>query len=244
MTDWRSFWLCSLLAMMLIWFKTQPAHAGIATDRSPLPEYTAKYSVIWHGFVAGYSLHSLLRQEDGSYFFKSETEPRFGFLPYEYYEHAKFYWRNHTIVPLEYAFDSQEGIRFKKGKLSFNWDTRQVTNDIQGKPWKLAISDGTQDKITHTLLMRRDVSDGKKTIAYPVADGGFVKEYRFEVLGDEVIETPIGELNTTKVHFQREDKGTTLWLAKDHHYILAKIQQYRKDKKIGEGEIVALEIAS
>ena len=68
-------------------------------------------------------------------------------------------------------------------------------------------------------------------MSYVIADGGRLKHYEFEVIGEEVIDTPVGQLNTIKATRVRDnrDRTSTFWLAKDYDFMLVRFQQLEAD---------------
>ena len=83
-----------------------------------------------------------------------------------------------------------------------------------------------------------DLKAGKKPLHYMVADGGKTKNYNFEMIGEEIINTPLGKLETIKlVRFKPNSlRKSTLWCAKKLEFLPIKVEKIGKDGKI----IVAL----
>ena len=76
---------------------------------------------------------------------------------------------------------------------------------------------------------------------YQVADGGRLKTYTFEVLGEETLDTPTGKLSTIKIKRLRNHgkRVTYLWLAIDWNYMLVRLQQKESDGKQYEINLTA-----
>jgi hypothetical protein len=125
----------------------------------------------------------------------------------------------------------------KEQNVIFHWDRQQVTNDIDNKPWKMDIPLDAQDLLSYQLKLRYDLMQHpkQKQFQYPVADGGRIKNFTFRVIGEEVIETPMGRLNTFKLESLRHsemDVEHLVWLAKDWDNLLVRISPVlRKDKE-------------
>lgn len=130
--------------------------------------------------------------------------------------------------------------------LKFDWDNNKVSNDVEGKPWSYTIKPNTLDKLNFQLRLRLDLLQQKtEPLVYAVADGGVLKKYRFKIVGEETIDTKLGQLNTVKVqriYGKKTDKETWLWFSKTHDYLLVKyIQTKDKGKKKTELTITDIE---
>jgi hypothetical protein len=92
--------------------------------------------------------------------------------------------------------------------------------------------------------LRYDLQVLGKPNPYDIVDRKRLKQYRFELLGEELVETPIGKLNTVKLKRLRKEgspRETIIWLAKDWDFLLTKIHQKENGKSyeiiLSEGEL-------
>lgn len=71
------------------------------------------------------------------------------------------------------------------------------------------------DRSNYQLQLAQDLRDGLEELSYQVADRGRQREYHFERLGTEMLETPAGTIETVKVIRARDDddRETLLWFA-------------------------------
>ena len=79
-----------------------------------------------------------------------------------------------------------------------------------------------------------DLQAGKESLQYTVADGGKTKIYNFEILGEETIKTPLGELETIKLERHRPDsrRKSTLWCARQLEFLPVKVENIETDGKV------------
>ena len=83
--------------------------------------------------------------------------------------------------------------------------------------------------------MREDLMATKKEVwpvmHYQIADRNRLREYEFEITGEEIIETPIGKFNTVRATRIRRDSDriTTFWMAPEYDFLLIRLKQI-KDK--------------
>jgi hypothetical protein len=77
------------------------------------------------------------------------------------------------------------------------------------------------------VQLSQDLIAGKNNFSYTVTNGRKIKTYKFEIIGEEVLKTPLGEVKTVKVKRSREndDLVTYAWFAKDFQYLLVRMQQ-------------------
>src|SRR5690606_28699956 len=131
------------------------------------------------------------------------------------------------IIPLHYIYKRRIMGRDRDAELTFNWDKRTVTNNVQNTTWRMDIAQHVQDKLSYQLQLQYDLANGKKDLVYQIADGGRLKEYQFEITGEELLTTPLGKVNTVNVNLSCFNYGrlSFAWLAKDNGYLLFILQQ-------------------
>lgn len=138
-----------------------------------------------------------------------------------------------TIKPLHYVYKRRGLGKDRDADLTFDWNKKTVTNKVQQTNWKMDITQRVQDKLSYQIQLQQDLISGQKNFSYQIADGGHLKEYTFATLGEEILDTPLGKVNTVKVKRSRDnDKRVTYaWLAKDWNYLLVRLQQEEKGSK-------------
>jgi len=150
-------------------------------------------------------------------------------------ESSQFEWSEQgQLVPLHYEYHRTGFGRDRHAILSFDWAGFKVTNNVQNKPWQMDVPAGALDKLSAQLQLRQDLVNARSLSTYQVADGGKLKTYSYIVLGEEVLETPLGRLNAVKIRREKNSnskRSTTLWLAKDWDYLLVKLHRQEKDGK-------------
>lgn len=137
-----------------------------------------------------------------------------------------------TMRPLHYVY-SRKGLGKKRNAdLTFNWQENSVTNKVDNSRWQMNIVENVQDKLSYQVQLAQELRAGKKDFVYQIADGGELKEYRFEVMGEEILETPLGKVKTLKVKRSRSNnkRVTYAWVAPDWHYLLVRLQQQEGGK--------------
>lgn len=162
-------------------------------------------------------------------------------------ESSEFDWSEQAqLVPNNYQYHRTGLGKDRHAALTFDWHNKRVTNDVQNKPWEMPIQEKVLDKLSYQVQLRSDLINQRPVLSYQVADGGRLKTYQFEVLGEEVLTTPLGQFHTVKVkrtRSSRKYRETYLWLAKDWDYLLVRLQQIEKGGARYEINLAQAELA-
>lgn len=134
------------------------------------------------------------------------------------------------VVPQHYVYKRRGLGKDRDADLRFDWSKKTVTNHVQKSNWQMNVLAGVQDKLSYQLQLQQDFIAGKEKFSYKIADGGHLKEYKFEKVGEEILETPLGKVKAVKVKRSRENdtRVTYAWLAKEWNYLLVRLQQEEK----------------
>jgi len=135
------------------------------------------------------------------------------------------------IISQEYSY--QKKILINKNSLTtvFDWVKKHALT-TGNKTGDITLKGGEFDNLNYQLELRCDLMAGKTEFAYPVVDRNDADNLEFKIVGEEVLETKIGKLNTVVVKRVRNNNNriTTLWFAKDLDYQMVKLlQEERKD---------------
>jgi hypothetical protein len=147
-------------------------------------------------------------------------------------EVSQFNWSpTGQLIPQYYLYQRRGLGHDRTAELNFDWDTQRVKNDVQNRPWSMDLPEGTLDKLSYQLQLSADTLNQKNKVSYKVADGGRLKVYDFQVEGQEILDTPLGKIKTTRIKRIRDDneRVTVLWLATDWNHLLVKIWQQEED---------------
>lgn len=197
----------------------------------PIAPFRATYTNVWSELIAvtAQATQELKMNNDGHYTFNFVVNH--GLLKLN--EVSDFTWPAAQIIPMEYHYN-QTAMGIPRSKqVFFDWKKNIASNPDAHKPWSVAIQPGTLDKLTYQLQLRADIKAGKPTLTYVIVDDGKVKTYKFRIVGDEKIKTPLGIIDTVKVERIRkpnDDRQTAFWLAKQWDYLLVKFKQTEKGK--------------
>jgi len=223
--------LTNIYRSLLMILLTISAHQQLIAE--PLPQnFTASYSFSRNGMNVGEVKRSLRRSNDGMYVFESVSEAT-GFISLfvgdKIIERSMWTYVNNRPQPLHYAYNRSGGKKKRHVKLAFDWQQGIVTNTINNDPWQMQIPPDAQDKLLYQLTLMLDLKEGKEKLHYSIADGGKLKDYEFIILGEEIVDTPMGKLHSTKIQRVDDKRNTTIWCAKTLDYLPVRIEQDEKD---------------
>lgn len=226
-----------LLALMLSAFVSF-GHTATTAEAEPdsQPEPTAnnsdtaptQFRNIYKARAYGFGItvtHSLERTEGNQFKLRFFADSMLASIE----ETSLFTWpeADGLLIPQEYRYQRKGLGRNREAHLVFDWEAMKVTNNVENKPWKMTIDHGILDKVSFQVQLQHDLLAGKDQLNYAIADGGHVKEYTFEILGEERLDTPLGEIDTLKIKRSRKDSDrvTYAWMAPDYQYLLVRMQQ-------------------
>jgi hypothetical protein len=206
--------------------------AGQAADPS-IVTYRAVYQVEYKGKALGTSQFTVSYDADRDlYRFESRTIAK-GLLklvsPNPVVERSEFRAVGGVIQPLEFWYE--DGSRKGEDNLHvvFQWDTRIAIIDGEHGRTQLDVAPGVLDRGSLQVALMRDLARTGRPDSYQLADADSVKPYVYTSDGEQPIATGIGELKTLALVQQREgsSRSTLLWMAVDHDYVPARIEQRR-----------------
>ncbi|HET7765831.1 MAG TPA: DUF3108 domain-containing protein [Burkholderiales bacterium] len=113
----------------------------------------------------------------------------------------------------------------------FDWEARTITQERKGKSETLPMPATAQDPLSLAYTFAF-VPPKEKEYDIIRADGRGLTPFRFAVVGNERIPTPLGELQTlhiAKVRDGPDDKATDIWFATERDFIPVRVLVVDKD---------------
>ena len=199
----------------------------------PLKPFQATYQTSYNlGFTINIeAVRTLSRQQNGILVLDFQAKNWFARV------RQTSYFKLHSadgMRPERYRFYKKVFGKSEEQQVIFHWDQYKVTNDIDNKPWKMNIQPNTQDLLSYQLKLRYDLKQNpnQKEFLYQIADGGKIKTYTFRVAGEEILKTPMGNLNAVRIESLRHSRtevGHLIWLARDWDNLVLRIESIRSD---------------
>lgn len=237
-----------LLASTLTSKQAIAANQTLTTDASiKLKPFVATYMITAMGLEGINVTNSLSIDSDSenssvkkqAYHFKSYSMP-IGLLAFKKDEtrdeQSEGIIQDGKIQPQNYSYLQIRNNKTRRQvELSFDWAQKEVTNHHKHKDskWHMPILQQTVDKLSYQLSLMLKLADKPENhFSFHIADGGKLKEYNFEILGEERVYTSLGSYKTIKIQHQRykKEKSITLWCAPELNFLPVKIIQEEKGK--------------
>lgn len=201
---------------------------AIATDLRP---YQAVYQATWDVGINmdGELTRTLSRQADGQWQLHSNASALVASIK----EHSQLSVVDGQVIPHQYHYRKKVLTKKETDALQFNWDKQQVRNT--NSAWQAPLSTGVQDQLSYQLQMQLDLQAGKTgPLHYTLVGKDKIKQYAFNITGQEKIQTPSGQYDTLQVILDRgEDakRTTRIWFAPSLDYLIVQLTQIEPDGK-------------
>jgi len=207
----------AMLAAVFIWTTAEAGPPG----RIRL-SYEVSYGTM-HGDVV-----ETLEHDGRTYSIVSETRGRGILAPFGNKRTVRGRISPQGLQPDEYRDERPFGW---VASAKFDWESRTVTQERRGKSETVQMQGAAQDPLSLAYTFAFVPPKGKE---YEIirADGRGLTPFRFAVLGNEKLATPIGEMQTlhiAKVRDGPEDKATDIWFAADRDFLPVRVLVVDKD---------------
>ena len=196
----------------------------------PPPAFKAHYVVKKGPFELGRSMRELRHGENGEleYLSRSDTSGFIGVLFEEHIsETTRLKQNGERVMPLEYRYE-RDGRRDRVITQQFDWEAGEVTSQVNEAVYTYPLQDGAIDQSAYQVNLMIDLANGVRDFDYRVASRQEMRTYDVQVLGDERLDTVLGELDTVVIQ-RNANETTTLWCAADLHYLPVKIRHEDKN---------------
>jgi len=197
-------------------------------------EFKVTYQLKKIGLIAAETVITLDKKDHDTWVYQSSTETK-GlvslFRSDKIIEKTILKRFPDEIKPILYNYIHEGSKKNRNQAITFDWKNKKAKTILKGHKNNISISDDAIDNFSLQLRIMNDLNDGKLQLAYNIINKGKLKSYKFEMLGKETIDTPLGELNTTKIKRTRKNgkRTTIMWLSPELHYLPVKIQHLEKD---------------
>ncbi|MDM3870080.1 DUF3108 domain-containing protein [Porticoccus sp. W117] len=146
-------------------------------------------------------------------------------------ESSEFSLQDGRIQPTSYQMKRKILGSGRTETAAFDWDNNLVTSTYKGDSNELALTGQELDWLGYQLQISLDLMAGKDELHYQIVRRGQIKDYYFQVVGEEKIDTPMGEINTVKLERVKDPnkRQTTFWMAPKYNYLLVKFHRVEND---------------
>jgi len=221
----RSKAIATLFALALSCFAN-----SCHSQNTRLLEYVAEYEASANGLAAT-ATRSLSKIDENSYRLSNSLQASLaGQTLASLVQASEFIIEGNRVVPLNYTYQLS-GVSRASHAIFFNWDAEIALSTEDDESWQLPLRDGVIDQLSYQVAMRQaliDNSDSEAIFSFDIIDGDAIEMQQYRLVGEEILSTPLGELNTLKLERVREasdQRASKIWLAVDWNFLLTRIEQ-------------------
>ena len=200
------------------------------SQNTRLLEYVAEYEASANGLAATAS-RSLSKIDENSYRLSNSLQASLaGQTLASLVQASEFNIEGNRVVPLNYTYQLS-GVSRASHAIFFNWDAEIALSTEDDESWQLPLRDGVMDQLSYQVALRQaliDNSDSEAIFSFDIIDGDAIEMQQYRLVGEEILSTPLGELNTLKLERVREasdQRASKIWLAVDWNFLLTRIEQ-------------------
>jgi hypothetical protein len=131
----------------------------------------------------------------------------------------------------------------KNVSAAFDWRAGQLHMTFDGRNETVALPQDKQDRVSLMYQFMFLPTEKFSDLAFHMTNGKKVEPYRYRLAGTEMIDTPLGKLNTLRLVKQREpgDNAVEVWLAPERNFFPVRLLILENDGSKFEQVITRLE---
>jgi hypothetical protein len=191
------------------------------------PVYEASYLAEAMGLSAT-ARRVQTRSEDGLYTLENSLSlTLLGATVGTVIETSAFRLQDERVIPEHYHY-SQTGLSAREETVAFDWQAMSARSSRDTESWSLPLSRGMQDRQSLSQEIAQQLGSQRGTrMRFHVVDGNEVEEHVYRLEGEQVLQTPVGALQTLRLQRVRSahsGRRTTIWLASDWHHVLVQLE--------------------
>jgi|TARA_B110000116_G_scaffold71521_1_gene61985 hypothetical protein len=195
-------------------------------------EYSARYQASANG-VSAVAQREFIRINDNSYRLQIRLLAEIAGQQLAKLEQtSEIAFINNTFQPLSYSY-MLSGISTVAHAINYNWEAKLALSRRDEESWTIDLNGAVWDQLSHQFALRQIFVNKKAETnsgehEFLLIDGDEVEIHRYTVIGEEILVTTLGSLSTVRLERIQEDsesRKTSIWLAKDWGYLLARIEQ-------------------
>ncbi len=137
------------------------------------------------------------------------------------------------VRPLGYMCRSCDGRRDGLVEIAYDLNANLAVYSEKEELLEVALDTRAMDRKSWEIQTMLDIATGRPLGVEPTLEGGKLKLYSSERLGNETLSTRAGELRTRKYRRQREgsENFQYLWYARELGWLPARWEIWRKDRR-------------
>ncbi|WP_404399531.1 DUF3108 domain-containing protein [Idiomarina seosinensis] len=220
-------------ALALLLFCTSLAAVAEPVTLKP---YEAEYLITRGGSEYGEGYRKLEVSPEGEWQLRGKTDISWFILSdvRETRSVFKYDRQSQSFEPMEFLYMRSGTGSDKSFHATFDADSKEIRNVDSGRLIDIQWQDELYDEASVIEKLRLDVANKAEPLEYPIIDEkGRADNYRYEILKEEKLTTPYGELNAVKVQRVRDTdrRQTFFWFAPELNYLLVQTRQFKEGEE-------------
>ncbi|NKB31944.1 MAG: DUF3108 domain-containing protein [Pseudomonadales bacterium] len=208
--------------MLLLFFVLN----SISSAQTPT-QYSIEYQASANG-IAATANRSLQVQADQTFRLSNTLEASLGGLLVARIEQVSTLDSiDEEVKPINYSYQ-QSGLSPETQAINYNWDALVAISAEDDESWTVDLMPNTYDQLSHQLALREAIIADTDKLEFAVIDEDEIEIHRYQVVGKEIVTTPLGNFESTKVERIRDSsdsRNTFFWLADDWQFVLIRMEQ-------------------
>ena len=138
------------------------------------------------------------------------------------------------VRPLEYLCRSCDGRKDGLVNIAYDWASLHAVFSDKDEQAEFGLEPRAMDRKAWEIQTMLDLAAQRPLHVQPTLEGGKLKLYDGQLLGEETLSTAAGELQTLKYRRQREgsDNFQYLWYASELGWLPARWEIFRKKRRV------------
>ncbi|MEC7369652.1 MAG: DUF3108 domain-containing protein [Pseudomonadota bacterium] len=209
----------------------------IMAQPSDVPRtFKVTYKADYRGLpISAKGIRELQQTASGQHLLKSSAKSLFATIE----ESSTFLLKDGIAQPQAYRYQRTGLGKNKKINLDFDWSGRIVIDRLKKTQYPLKPGLATSDKLLYQFQLQADLLKASRlnkkpnNLNYTIMDESRIKEYQFEIVGEELLTTKLGQINTWKIRRSNSatERSTTLWMAPEYEFMLVRFEQTDQNNK-------------
>lgn len=148
---------------------------------------------------------------------------------------GEFEWQDCQAKPSSRHFLAKSMGISKEEKIDYDYDSGMIAYSEDDDEKEIPITEGIQDSLSFFMQARCDMMAGKKELVYDVLYLGKIRTMRFNVVGQEKVETPYGDFHALRIERDhgKSKRKSIFWVAPELDYLIVKV--YHRENMLIDG---------
>lgn len=138
----------------------------------------------------------------------------------------------------------QDKERRRQVDAAFDWEQRTLTHVYRGNEVTETFNEPVMDRLTATVFIMNALRNDFEAVELSIFDTDEIKQVAFIHQGEEVLKTPLGNIETIRVVNRNASGGsreTSTWFAPSLDYLPVKIEHHKRGELVARLSLLSLE---